>query len=89
MFHKRTKTLVLALVLLFVASACSDSPGQKVSGTIAHVDATEGTITLMTADGTTRELQASQKLLASLTSGDSVEVEVEGNTAKVVHKKGP
>ncbi len=87
MFCKFAKVVTLALTVLAVVTTLALAGGQKVSGKIANVDAKQGRITLLSADGNTHALQAPQKLLADLQSGQTVEVEVEGNQVKSINKK--
>jgi hypothetical protein len=86
MYRKLTRILALAMVMLFVVSTVVLAGGM-MSGKVTSVDAKKGTVTLITKDGDTQALQASEKLLAGLKSGDSVSIEVEGNRVKAIKKQ--
>ena len=88
MYRRLRRMLALALAVLFVVTALAlADDGQKMSGMVTNVDAKKGSITLMTKDGKPRALLAPKNVLAEVQSGDSVELSVEGNKIKTLHKK--
>src|SRR5262245_29331021 len=81
------RTLVVALAMVFVASAVALAADETVSGTIQNLDASKGQLTLKSEEGQTVQLQAPAELLAGLHAGDAVEVKVSGQKATLIRKQ--
>jgi Cu/Ag efflux protein CusF len=86
MFRTIRSTLVVALAVLFVASAVALAADETVLGTVQKVDVQKGRITLQSPEGQNMELQAPAALLAGLETGDAVEVKISGQKATMIHR---
>ena len=86
MFRTIRSTVVVALAVLFVASAVALAADETVLGTVQSMDVQKGRITLQSTAGKTVELQAPTALLAGLETGDAVEVKISGQKAMMIHR---
>ena len=86
MFRTMRSTLVVALAVLFVASAVALAADETVLGTVQKLDVQKGRITLQSPEGQSMELQAPAALLAGLETGDAVEVKMSGQKATMIHR---
>ena len=80
-------TLIVALAVLFIASAVALAAEATISATVQNVDAQQGRITLNSGEDKTVELRAPAALLDGLQSGDVVEVKVSGPKATFIRKQ--
>lgn len=87
MFRTLCSTLIVALAMLFVASAVALAAEGTVSGTVQNVDPQQGRITLNSGEDKTIELRAPAELLVGLQTGDAVEVKVSGQKATFIRKQ--
>jgi len=87
MFRTLRSTLIVALAMLFVASAVALAAEGTVSGTVQNVDPQQGRITLNSGEDKTVELRAPAELLVGLQTGDAVEVKISGQKATFIRKQ--
>jgi len=86
MFRTIRTTLVVALAMLFVASAVALAADDIMLGTVQKLDVQKGHITLQSTEGKSVELLAPAALLAGLETGDAVEVKMSGQKATMIHR---
>jgi Cu/Ag efflux protein CusF len=86
MFRTIRSPLLVALVVLFVASAVALAADATMLGTVQKLDVQKGRITLQSTEGKSVELQAPAALLAGLETGDAVEVKMSGQKATMIHR---
>ena len=86
MLHTIRGPLLVALAVLFVASAVALAADTTTSGIIKKLDVQKERITLQSREGQSVELQAPAAMLAGLETGDAVEVKMSGQKATSIHK---
>lgn len=86
MIHQLSRTVVIAVATLFLASMVAMAAGEMVSGTVEKMDSAKGTISIKSSDGKTVELQATPELLVGLQRGDAVQVSTSGTKATAIRK---
>lgn len=80
-------TLAVTLVMWCLASAVAVAAVTTVLGTVQDVDIAAGRLTLRSTEGILLALPVHAELLASLRTGDAVEVKRAGPNAIIIRKQ--